>query len=210
MSILQDFEQLQTFKNQTSPFFVCRLFGCHTDDKDPTHQNQEWSLNSNGTITSTMSGMCIDAQDFGKTDGTNVQLWSCSGNDNQKWSHDSADGTIRGVQSGLCLDVGSKASCMDRPWSGYPYCDDKLDAKTRAEDLVSRLTLAEKVRALFHPASSHKISHLLFLISIRDESVHGNLLVSFPGLQPSFCRLQYEKRNFFTLCEKKLWSGAWE
>ena len=33
----------------------CRLFPCHTDDKDPTHLNQEWTYNSNGTITSVMS-----------------------------------------------------------------------------------------------------------------------------------------------------------
>ena len=105
-----------------------------------------------------MSGMCIDAQDSGKTVGTNVQLWSCSGSDNQKWTLSSADGTIRGVQSGLCLDVGSRASCMEPPWSGYPYCNDQLDAETRAKDLVSRLTLAEKVGALFYPVSSRDIS----------------------------------------------------
>ena len=42
-----------------------RLFTCHTDDKDPTHQNQEWTYNSNGTITSVMSGKCMDSQDIG-------------------------------------------------------------------------------------------------------------------------------------------------
>ncbi len=38
------------------------LFGCHTSDKDPSHQNQEWSVNSNGTITSVMSGEWIDVR----------------------------------------------------------------------------------------------------------------------------------------------------
>ena len=38
------------------------LMNEHTDDKQPAHQNQEWSLNSNGTITSQLSGKCIDVQ----------------------------------------------------------------------------------------------------------------------------------------------------
>ncbi len=78
-------------------------------------------------------------------DGTNVQLWSCSGGDNQQWAYNSTDGTIRGKQSGLCMDVGSKASCMEAPWSGYPYCNHSLEPEARAKDLVDRLTLAEKV-----------------------------------------------------------------
>ena len=39
-----------------------RLFGCHTDDKEADHQNQEWMYNSNGTITSVMSGKCMEAE----------------------------------------------------------------------------------------------------------------------------------------------------
>ena len=38
-----------------------RLWDCHTDDKDPTHQNQEFSFNSNQTVTSIMSGKCVSA-----------------------------------------------------------------------------------------------------------------------------------------------------
>jgi endo-1,4-beta-xylanase len=33
-----------------------------------------------------------------------VQLWTCWGGDNQKWRLNS-DGSIVGVQSGLCLDA---------------------------------------------------------------------------------------------------------
>lgn len=65
---------------------------------------------------------------------------------NQKWEYNSTDGTIRGKQSGLCMDVGSKANCSEQPWSSYPYCNYSLDALARAEDLVSRMTLAEKVQ----------------------------------------------------------------
>ena len=40
----------------------------------------------------------------GTTAGTKVDIWSCDGQSNQKWSLN-ADGTITGVQSGLCLDA---------------------------------------------------------------------------------------------------------
>ena len=60
--------------------------------------------------------------------------------------HHSTDGSIRGVESGLCVDVGSKASCQEEPWSSYPYCNPNLDPDTRAKDLVGRMTVVEKVR----------------------------------------------------------------
>ena len=59
--------------------------------------------------------MCLDAAGTGN--GAKVQIYSCRGGDNQKWRVNS-DGSIQGVQSGLCLDaVGAPAtarrsSCM--------------------------------------------------------------------------------------------------
>ena len=94
-------------------------------------------------------GKCLDSQDFGTLPGTNVQLWSCSGRDNQKWAYNSTDGSIRGKQSGLCIDAGSQASCMEEPWSTYDYCNDTLEPEVRAQDLVGRLTLDEKVPQSF-------------------------------------------------------------
>lgn len=40
----------------------------------------------------------------GTGNGTKVQIYSCWGGDNQKWRLNS-DGSIVGVQSGLCLDA---------------------------------------------------------------------------------------------------------
>ncbi len=45
---------------------------------------------------------CLDAAGTGN--GTKVQIYSCWGGDNQKWRLNS-DGSIAGVQSGLCLDA---------------------------------------------------------------------------------------------------------
>ncbi|MFF4128081.1 ricin-type beta-trefoil lectin domain protein, partial [Microbispora rosea] len=40
----------------------------------------------------------------GTGNGAKVQIYSCWGGDNQKWRVNS-DGSIQGVQSGLCLDA---------------------------------------------------------------------------------------------------------
>ena len=78
--------------------------------------------------------------------GGNVQLNSCSGTDGQRWMYDKTTGEIKGLQSGLCVDVGSTASCQEKPWSDYPYCNAALDPLKRAEDLVGRMEIAEMVQ----------------------------------------------------------------
>ncbi|WP_410597255.1 glycoside hydrolase family 27 protein [Amycolatopsis sp. lyj-23] len=47
---------------------------------------------------------CFDAHGGGTVSGTHVELYDCNGGANQQWNTNS-DGTITGVQSGLCLDV---------------------------------------------------------------------------------------------------------
>uniref|UniRef100_UPI00056678F4 RICIN domain-containing protein n=1 Tax=Streptomyces sp. NRRL B-3229 TaxID=1463836 RepID=UPI00056678F4 len=48
---------------------------------------------------------CLDAYNQGTTDGTRVIIWTCNGQNNQKWTVGS-DGTIRNVNAaGLCLDT---------------------------------------------------------------------------------------------------------
>ena len=47
--------------------------------------NQQWQFNSNGTITSVLSGLCLDVSGAGTANGTLVQLWSCNGQSNQQW-----------------------------------------------------------------------------------------------------------------------------
>ncbi|MEV0895256.1 ricin-type beta-trefoil lectin domain protein [Actinoplanes sp. NPDC049802] len=62
--------------------------------------NQRWTA-SGQTLQSL--GKCLDAP-VGATAGTKVQLWDCNGGANQQWTFQS-NGTVRGNQSGLCLDV---------------------------------------------------------------------------------------------------------
>ncbi|RZE89246.1 endo-1,4-beta-xylanase [Streptomyces sp. SCA2-2] len=66
--------------------------------------NQQWSYTAAGELR-VYGDKCLDAGGTGN--GAKVQIYSCWGADNQKWRLNS-DGSIVGVQSGLCLDaVGS-------------------------------------------------------------------------------------------------------
>jgi ricin-type beta-trefoil lectin protein len=48
--------------------------------------NQQWNVNSDGTITGVQSGLCLDANGSGTTNATKIILWSCHGGGNQQWS----------------------------------------------------------------------------------------------------------------------------
>jgi hypothetical protein len=47
---------------------------------------QQWNVNTNGTITSVQSGLCVDANGAASANGTKIILWSCNGGANQQWS----------------------------------------------------------------------------------------------------------------------------
>ncbi|MGW2339268.1 endo-1,4-beta-xylanase [Streptomyces sp. NPDC001661] len=57
-----------------------------------------------GQIKGVASGRCLDIPNSSTTDGTQVQLWDCSGGTNQQWSLTSA-GELR-VYGNKCLDAG--------------------------------------------------------------------------------------------------------
>ncbi|MBZ4016720.1 hypothetical protein CCS38_13415 [Streptomyces purpurogeneiscleroticus] len=43
-----------------------------------------------GTIKGIGSGRCLDVPDSSTTDGTQLQLWTCSGGTSQQWTYTSA------------------------------------------------------------------------------------------------------------------------
>ncbi|MFJ8869973.1 endo-1,4-beta-xylanase [Streptomyces sp. NPDC102473] len=63
--------------------------------------NQQWAATDSGELR-VYGDKCLDAA--GTSNGSKVQIYSCWGGDNQKWRVNS-DGSIVGVQSGLCLDA---------------------------------------------------------------------------------------------------------
>jgi hypothetical protein len=48
--------------------------------------NQQWRVNSDGTIVGVESGLCLDVTGGATTNGTAVVLWTCNGGSNQKWT----------------------------------------------------------------------------------------------------------------------------
>jgi hypothetical protein len=63
-------------------------------------QNQE--------IVGTGSGRCIDVPNSSTTNGTQVQLWDCSGNSNQRWTYTSSKQLM--VYGNKCLDANGKGT----------------------------------------------------------------------------------------------------
>jgi alpha-galactosidase len=62
--------------------------------------NQRWTMAGQSIQA---LGKCLDAP-ANAAAGAKAQLWDCGGGSTQQWTFNS-DGTIRAVQSGLCLDV---------------------------------------------------------------------------------------------------------
>ncbi len=61
---------------------------------------QNWTVNSNGTIT--IDGGCMDITGANYSNGTLVELWTCNGGGNQQWT--ATNGELVNPASGKCLD----------------------------------------------------------------------------------------------------------
>ncbi|NUP46120.1 MAG: RICIN domain-containing protein, partial [Catenulispora sp.] len=48
--------------------------------------NQQWNVNSNGTVTGVQSGLCLDVTGASTANGALVELWTCNGGSNQQWT----------------------------------------------------------------------------------------------------------------------------
>ena len=72
--------------------------------------NQRWTLSGQ---TLQALGKCLDAP-LNAAAGAKAQLWDCNGGTNQQWTLN-ADGTVRGVASGLCLDVDHNLTANGTP-----------------------------------------------------------------------------------------------
>ena len=60
--------------------------------------------------------LCLDAEAGGTEDGTRLITWPCHGGANQQWTR-TADGGLRGVQSGRCVDVlGARTENLTAVW----------------------------------------------------------------------------------------------
>ncbi|NUO57711.1 MAG: glycoside hydrolase, partial [Hamadaea sp.] len=70
--------------------------------------NQRYTYTSSKQLM-VYGNKCLDASNRGTTNGTAVIIYDCNGQNNQQWNVNS-DGSITGVQSGLCLDAGGSGN----------------------------------------------------------------------------------------------------
>jgi hypothetical protein len=76
-------------------------------DCDGNTAAQNWTVNSNGTLT--IDGGCMDITGANFSNGTLIDLWTCNGGSNQQWR--ATNGTLVNPASGKCLDdPGSNAT----------------------------------------------------------------------------------------------------
>ena len=69
-------------------------------DCDGNAAAQNWTVNSNGTLT--IAGGCMDITGANFNNGTLVELWTCNGGGNQQWQ--ATNGQLVNPASGKCLD----------------------------------------------------------------------------------------------------------
>ncbi|MFE1348042.1 endo-1,4-beta-xylanase [Streptomyces sp. NPDC058757] len=90
--------------------------------------NQQWTYTAAGELR-VYGDKCLDAAGTGN--GTKVQIYGCWGGDNQKWRLNS-DGSIVGVQSGLCLDAVGAGTANGTPIQLYSCSNGTNQRWTRA------------------------------------------------------------------------------
>jgi non-reducing end alpha-L-arabinofuranosidase len=61
---------------------------------------QNWTVNSNGTLT--IDGGCMDITNANYSNGTLIEWWTCNGGANQQWQ--AQNGEVVNPASGKCLD----------------------------------------------------------------------------------------------------------
>lgn len=104
-----------------------------------------------------------------------VGMWWCDGSPESKWKFAKADSNqadrlyaLSGPKAGFCVaatptvpvpspapppdpapsPISCPKGCLSSPCNGLPFCNKKLSAQARAEDLVSHLSLQEKANSL--------------------------------------------------------------
>jgi len=112
------------------------VYPCHIGDKSMCEKslNQEWNYFDNKTIVSRMDGLCMDVWD---NQGPVVESWPCNGGDNQKWTYDPKEKTLKSID--LCLTTQSVQELVEA-WMG-PLADG-----TYALVIVNRASVSQSAK----------------------------------------------------------------
>ena len=115
--------------------------------------NEFWTVNANSIVSGQASAKCLragyttEAGAAGK--GSVVTTATCDGSPAQGFVYSAATGVITHTASGLCVDADTKIEyCTNSARANWTICDSSADINARAADIVSRLSLADKIQAL--------------------------------------------------------------
>jgi hypothetical protein len=93
-SVLNSAKCLDDTNNSTTPGSRARIWDC-------TSLPTTWNVNPDGTIT--FSGLCLEVLSQGTANGSAVDVYTCNGGSNQKWTY--TNNTLVGTQSGKCITI---------------------------------------------------------------------------------------------------------
>jgi hypothetical protein len=118
---------------------------------DGSKSNEWWTVSATSIASQQTPSTCLAAVsgDVGATVTTAV----CSASDPlQQMAYSPTTQLIVHVPSGLCVDAGSALPpvqwCAMAPQANWTVCDTSASLDARAADIVSRLSLADKIQAL--------------------------------------------------------------
>ena len=145
--------------------------------------NEDWQINANSIVSGQASAKCLRAgytSDTGAAGvGSVVTTETCAATPAQGFVYSAATGLITHTASGLCVDGATVVSyCEQAAHSNWTICDVSADMTARAEDLVARMTTADKITALGTDAG--------VLPSIGLPAYNWWSGMSFPRLSPLF------------------------
>ena len=113
------------------------LYSCHIGNSAycGNSKNQEWSLNSDGTISSKFNNKCLDVYDF---HGPVVQTYNCNGGSNQKWTYDSNSKTIKNGNKCLSTVGGADLEVWAGVLSDNSYAVMLLNRGSIKSEMIAR------------------------------------------------------------------------
>jgi hypothetical protein len=150
--------------------------------------NEAWNVTANSIMSKDGGNKCLTAEtDMQVGIGSIITTNDCSAADPAQQLHfDAATGNIVHVPSGLCVDakIASTITFCTRPdHVNWTICDPNAAIDDRAADIVSRLSLADKIQAL-NTGTPVLPSVGMAAYNWWSEATHGISHVSYSGPTP--------------------------
>ena len=116
---------------------------------DGSKSNEVWLITGSQIKSGQTPATCLCA--VGSVQFSSVTTCNCDPSDPQQTLlYDAPSGLIKHTPTGLCVDAGTPQPpfCSEAAHASWPICNSSVAIDDRAADIVSRLSLADKIQAL--------------------------------------------------------------